>query len=122
MLEITGQNIGGKESNKKEGEVNFLSHIWTIYFDGFKSQEGSGVVCILIDPKGKCHFLSYRIEFKCTNNTIEYEALVQGLKKAIDLGIKELKVFGDFEIIVRQGILFIVIRLILRTISRRCIG
>jgi hypothetical protein len=27
---------------------------------------------------------------------------VQGLKKAIDLGVKELKVFGDSEIIVRQ--------------------
>jgi ribonuclease HI len=32
----------------------------------------------------------------------EYEALVQGLKKSIDLNIKELIVFGDLEIIVRQ--------------------
>jgi ribonuclease HI len=46
--------------------------------------------------------LSCRLEFECTNNTIEYEALVQGLKKDIDLGVKELKVFGDSEIIVRQ--------------------
>jgi ribonuclease HI len=33
---------------------------------------------------------------------MEYEALVQGLKKAIDLKVKYLKVFGDSEIIVRQ--------------------
>jgi ribonuclease HI len=39
---------------------------------------------------------------KCTNNTVEYEALVQGLKKSIDLNVKELKVFRDSEIIVRQ--------------------
>ena len=78
------------------------SQTWTLYFDGSKSKEGSGVRCILIDQKGKCHFLSCRLEFECTNNTVEYEALVQGLKKSIDLGIKELKVFGVSDIIVRQ--------------------
>jgi ribonuclease HI len=82
--------------------VKFLSQIWTIYFDGYKSQEGSGAGCILIDPKGKCHFLSCRLEFECTNNTTEYKSLVQGLKKSIDLNVKELKVFRDSKIIVRQ--------------------
>ena len=42
------------------------------------------------------------MEFNCTNNTVEYEALIQGLKKAIDLGIKELIVYDDSEIIVRH--------------------
>jgi ribonuclease HI len=55
-----------------------------------------------LDQKGKCHFLSCRLEFECTNNTVEYEALVQGLKKAIDMDFKELKFFGDSEIIIRQ--------------------
>ena len=48
------------------------------------------------------HFLSCRLEFECTNNTAEYEALVQGLRKAIELKAKNLKVFGDSEIIVKQ--------------------
>jgi ribonuclease HI len=73
-----------------------------LYFDGSKSQEGLGEGCILIESKGKKNFLSFRLEFECTNNTMEYEALVQGLKKAIELNIKELKVFGDSEIIVRK--------------------
>jgi ribonuclease HI len=73
-----------------------------MYFDGSKSQEGSGTRCILIEPKGKQNFLSFRSEFKCTNNNVEYEPLVQGLKKAIDLNIKELNFFGDSEILVRQ--------------------
>ena len=33
---------------------------------------------------------------------MEYEALIQGLKKMIDLDIKVLVAYGDFEIIVRQ--------------------
>jgi ribonuclease HI len=102
VLEIMEQKIREKESDKREETDNLRSQIWTIYFDGSKSQEGSGAGCILIDPKGKCHFLSCRLEFECTNNTTEYEALVQGLKKSIDLNVKELKVFGDSEIIVRQ--------------------
>jgi ribonuclease HI len=60
------------------------------------------VGCILIDPKGKQNFLSYRLEFECTNNTAEYESLVQGLKKSMDLNIKEVKVFKDSKIIVRH--------------------
>ena len=48
------------------------------------------------------HFLSCRLEFECTNNTAEYEALIQGLKKAIEFKVKNLKVYGDSEIIVKQ--------------------
>jgi hypothetical protein len=102
VLEIMEQKMGRHEINKGKEKSDCRSQIWTLYFDGSKSQEGSGAGCILIDPKGKCHFLSCRLEFECTNNTVEYEALVQGLKKSIDLNVKELKVFGDSEIIVRQ--------------------
>ena len=56
-----------------------VDSFWTLYFDGSKTLEGSGVSCVLIDPrKNKC-FLSCRLEFECTNNIAEYESLVQGL-------------------------------------------
>ena len=64
--------------------------------------EGSGAGCVLIDPKKNKHFLSCRLEFECTNNTAEYEALVQGLRKTIELKVENLKVYGDNEIIVKQ--------------------
>jgi hypothetical protein len=93
----------GEEEVSRHGEADyFFSQVWTLYFDGFKSQEGSGARCILIDPKGKRNFPSYRLEFECPNNTIEYEALVQGINKSVDLNVKELKVFRDSEIIVRK--------------------
>jgi ribonuclease HI len=99
----TTDKVGGGEEISRHGEVDvFRSQVWTLYFDGSKSQEGSGVGCILIDPKGKQNFMSYRLEFECTNNIVEYKALVQGLKKSIDLNVKELKVFEDSEIIARQ--------------------
>jgi len=48
------------------------------------------------------HFLYCILEFDCSNNIAEYEALVQGLKKAIDKKIEKIKVSGDYEIIVKQ--------------------
>jgi ribonuclease HI len=78
------------------------NQIWSLYFDGSKSKEGVGVGCIIIDPAGNKTLMACRLESECTNNTAEYEALLQGLRKALDMNIQNLVVFGDFEIVVRQ--------------------
>ena len=72
-----------------------------LYFDGSKTQEGSRVDCILIDPEKNKHFLSCRLEFECTNNIAEYEALIQVLKKAIEFKVRNIKVYGDYEITIK---------------------
>lgn len=86
---------------------------WTLYFDGSKTKEGVGVGCVLTDPKKNKTSIACSIEFECTNNVAEYEALIQGLKKAIDLGVKDLKVYGDSKIIMKQ------IRNLIHCISNR---
>ena len=85
-----------------ESKVVANSSTWTLYFDGSKSKEGAWVGFLLIDPKGNKTCIACRLEFNSTNNTVEYEALIQGLKKAIDLDIKLLVAYGDSEIIIRQ--------------------
>ena len=79
-----------------------VQNFWTLYFDGSKTLEGSGAIFVLIDPRKNKHFLSCRLEFECTNNTAEYEALVQGLRKAIEPKVKKVKEYGDSKIIVKQ--------------------
>jgi ribonuclease HI/transposase InsO family protein len=78
------------------------NQVWSLYFDGSKSKEGAGAGCIIIDPAGNKTLLACRLEFECTNNVAEYEALLQGLRKALDMRIQNLIVFGDSEIVVRQ--------------------
>ena len=85
----------GDDTNQLELNDRF----WFLYFDGSK---GSGAGCILIDPDKNKHFLSCILEFECTNNFVEYEALVLGLKKAIELNVRNFKFFGDSKIVVRQ--------------------
>ena len=46
--------------------------------------------------------LSYKLEFEATNNVAEYEALVLGLRVAKEMGIEEIEVFGDAEVIIQQ--------------------
>ena len=60
-------------------------NIWTLYFDGSRNKEEAGVGCLLIDPHGNKTMITCHLEFECTNNVAEYEALVQGLIKALDL-------------------------------------
>eukprot|EP00253_Pinus_taeda_P034817 PITA_34817 len=63
-----------------------------MYFDRSKTHDGSGVGCVLIDPYNKNHMVSSHLEFECMNNVVEYEALVLGLQKSINLNVVTLKV------------------------------
>ena len=86
----------------KRTEPSETADTWTLHFDGSKCKEGVGAGCILTDPKGDKNLIACRLEFECTNNTAEYEALIHGLNKAIELGVRKIHIFGDSEIIVKQ--------------------
>jgi len=36
----------------------------------------------------------------CSNNVVEYQALILGLQMAIGMGIKDLYVYGDFHLVI----------------------
>lgn len=87
----------------KPKNVNKLKHeIWFLKFDGSRSKQGSGAGVELTSPKGKTFIASYRLQFPCTNNMTEYEALVRGLFFTQKKGAKCLRVQGDFEFVVKQ--------------------
>jgi ribonuclease HI len=76
--------------------------VWKMFFDGASSKEGVGAGVIFVSPYQETIPLSYKLEFEATNNVAEYEALVLGLRAAKDMGIEELSVFGDAELIIHQ--------------------
>jgi ribonuclease HI len=43
-----------------------------------------------------------RLHFPTSNNAAEYEALINRLRIAVELGIKRLEIRGDSELVVRQ--------------------
>jgi ribonuclease HI len=57
---------------------------------------------VLIDPSGDQVKYMVHLEFKATNNMAEYEALIFGLSAALSLGIRQLLVKGDSQLIIKQ--------------------
>jgi ribonuclease HI len=76
--------------------------VWKMFFDGASSKEGVGAGVVFVSPAQETIALSYKLEFEATNNVAEYEALVLGLRAAKDMGIQEISIFGDVELIVHQ--------------------
>ena len=42
------------------------------------------------------------MDFECTNNQAEYEALIIGLEILHDLGAKEVLIIGDSQLVIKQ--------------------
>jgi ribonuclease HI len=92
----------------KKNSINFseepplTTYVWKMFFDGASSKEGVGVGVIFVSPTQETISLSYKLEFETTNNVTKYEALVLGLRAEKYMGIEELSVFGDAELIVHH--------------------
>jgi ribonuclease HI len=54
---------------------------------------------VLADPGGNQLQYVVRLEFKATNNMAEYEALIFGLSATLSLGVRQLLVKGDSQLI-----------------------
>lgn len=50
--------------------------LWNMFFDGSRNKNGSGVSVMLVSPSLEKYYFSYRLQFSCTNNVAEYEALI----------------------------------------------
>jgi ribonuclease HI len=80
--------------------IDFDDDMWHMHFDGSCSNEGNGADIILYSPIGKIHNFSYRLEFACTNNDAEFEALLLRIENAYNIGCDHLTVFGDSKLVV----------------------
>jgi ribonuclease HI len=84
----------------KDGSVRAV-----LFCDGASSgnpgDAGIGVVIRLLEGNTKEYRISHYIGV-ATNNVAEYSALIRGIKEARSLGVREVKVFLDSELVVRQ--------------------
>jgi hypothetical protein len=61
--------------------------LWTMYFDGSLMKTGASAGLLFISPLRKHLRYVIRLHFPASNNVAEYEALVNGLRIAIELGV-----------------------------------
>jgi ribonuclease HI len=76
--------------------------LWTMFFDGSLMKTGVGAGLLFISPLGKHLRYVLRFHFSASNNVAEYEALVHGLRIAIELGVWRLDARGDSQLVIDQ--------------------
>jgi hypothetical protein len=76
--------------------------LWTMFFDGSLMKTGAGTGLLFISPLRKHLRYVLRLHFPASNNVAEYEALVNGLCIAIELGVRLLDARGDSQLIIDQ--------------------
>ncbi|XP_074346603.1 uncharacterized protein LOC141685400 [Apium graveolens] len=86
----------------EESLVEFPYPWWILHVDGAVNNGGAGAGIVLVSPEG--HHLMSVIHFKfyATNNDAEYEALINGLKIALEMGVRNLIARSDSELVVNQ--------------------
>jgi hypothetical protein len=67
--------------------VQLQAELWTMYFDGSLMKTGAGTGLLFISPLGVHMRYIIRLHFPASNNVTEYEALVTGLRIAVELGV-----------------------------------
>jgi ribonuclease HI len=93
-------SIFADEENTTLEQIDIEDGMCHMHFYGSCSNEGNGADIILYSTMGKIHKFSYRLEFACTNNVTEFEALLLAIENAYNLGCGHLIVFGDSELVV----------------------
>jgi hypothetical protein len=61
---------------------------WTVFCDGLWGTFDAGAATVLVAPSKVRTCYAIKLDFSCTNNIAEYEALLFGLRKLKEMGIR----------------------------------
>jgi hypothetical protein len=100
---VPGGPDNGSDPPRQEVKAPvFTGPHWTLFFDGSARSKRAGAGVVLIDPRGEQLKYMVHLDFEATNNMAEYEALIFELTAALSLGVRELLVKGDSQLVIRQ--------------------
>jgi ribonuclease HI len=83
----------------QEEETNKDAEAWTMFCDGSWGTFGAGTTAVLVAPSKVRTCYAAKLDFSCTNNIVEYEALLLGLRKLRGMGIRRAILKTDSQVI-----------------------
>jgi ribonuclease HI len=85
----------------QEEEINKDAEAWTVFCDGSWGTFGAGAAAILVAPSKVRTCYAAKLDFSCTNNIAEYEALLKmsKLQKLRAMGIRRAILKTDSQVI-----------------------
>jgi ribonuclease HI len=75
------------------------TEVWTVFCDGSWGTFGAGEAAVLVAPSKVRTCYAARLDFSCTNNIAEYEALLLGLRKLKAMEIRRAVLKTDSQVI-----------------------
>jgi hypothetical protein len=83
----------------QEEQINKDAKAWTVLYDGSGGTFVAGAVAVLVAPSKVKTCYTARLDFSCTNNIADYEALLLGLRKLRAMGIRRAILKTDSQVI-----------------------
>jgi ribonuclease HI len=83
----------------QEGEINKDAEAWTMFYDGSWGTFGAGATAVLVATSKVRTCYAAKLDFSCTNNIVEYEALLLRLRKLRAMGIRRAILKTDSQVI-----------------------
>ncbi|KAM1773354.1 hypothetical protein ACFX12_042864 [Malus domestica] len=97
-----GQAIAVASLPSEAQKIESTTPAWSLYVDGSSNQQGCGAGLVLTTPDKVAIEYALRFKFKASNNEAEYESLLAGLHLANHLGVKQIDIFSDSQLVVNQ--------------------
>ena len=69
---------------------------------GASNARGVGIGIVIVSPEGVKLEHSFRLCFQASNNEVEYEAFLAGLRAALSLEVADLEIHSDSWLVVSQ--------------------
>ncbi|XP_043809729.1 uncharacterized protein LOC122723055 [Manihot esculenta] len=86
----------------ERGRQSSQEFSWKLYVDGASSSGGSGARIVLIGPKGFKVCYALCLEFSASKNIAEYEALINEMLIAMEIGVTDLEINTDSQLVINQ--------------------
>jgi ribonuclease HI len=118
VVELMGETLSfaPQKAIKSQVLANFLAEwtdtqlptvpiqleLWIMYFDGLLMKTRAGAGLLFMSPLGEHVRYVLRLHFPASNNVVEYEALVNGLRITVELGVRCLDTRGDSQLVIDQ--------------------
>ncbi|GJR09247.1 reverse transcriptase domain-containing protein [Tanacetum coccineum] len=96
-----GERQEGSET-KTPKNLGTETDIWKLYTNGASNEHGSGAGLVLIDPEGAEYSYALRLNFANSNNDVEYEALLAGLRITAKMKVGKVHAFIDSKLVASQ--------------------
>ncbi|CAL9005839.1 unnamed protein product [Prunus brigantina] len=91
-----------EETEVEIGMARMEKNYWTMYFDGSSTESRSGAGVVIESPQEQRWQFAFQLDFRCTNNQAEYEALIIGLEILQGMKATRVLVYGDSQLVINQ--------------------